>query len=343
MNEISPILILSQDYELFFHQSGSVEKCLLEPCDALVKAAAELDLRISFFVDAGMIRCMERYAPKSKAVARAERLVKLHIESLARLGHEISLHVHPHWEDVRWRAGEWDFSASRYQPFEFSDAEIGQVFSSYVQVLEELSCRKMTAYRAGGFCVEPFSKIKPALECAEIWVDSSVVPGAYLNDTGKGFDFRSVPENEWWQFEDSVLEERAEGRFLEIPVSVQALPLFYYWGRLVHRLIGERLSDRYGDGSAKKIGRTEVLRRLAGTSRIAELSLDVPKVDGLLSSGAAWQKKTLCHVMGHPKLLSRRSLETLETFVRREKITRSETISDLAVKIRAGEINRASI
>jgi len=339
MNNSAPILLLSQDYELFFHNSGSIEKCLVDPSEALVKTARELGAKVTFFVDAGMISCMDRFSGKYQAVARAESLVKRNLEYIAGQGHEIALHVHPHWEDVRWHDGEWDFSGTRYQPREFSDAEISEVFKGYTNILEELSGQKMTAYRAGGFCIEPFSVIKSALEQADIFVDSSVVPGAYLNDSSKGFDFRKVPDKEWWFFDNSVSEDVADGRFLEIPISAQELPLLYYWGRLANRLLGERFSEHYGDGSAKKIGRTEILRRLVGNSRIAEISLDEPKVEGLPGSLEKRPGSRLCHVMGHPKLLSDRSLGILKSFVQKDRISRFETVSSLAAQIREGGLN----
>ena len=33
------ILVVSQDYELFFGRSGSIDKCLIEPCEMLLNFA----------------------------------------------------------------------------------------------------------------------------------------------------------------------------------------------------------------------------------------------------------------------------------------------------------------
>ena len=103
----SPILVLSLDYELFFGKSGSVQRCLVDPCDALAVTAKETGLEITLFVDAGMILCMQRESASSPAVSKMADQVRDHVTSLAAQGFEIALHVHPHWEESRWTNGAW--------------------------------------------------------------------------------------------------------------------------------------------------------------------------------------------------------------------------------------------
>ena len=156
-----PLLVISQDYELFFHQSGSVEKCLLEPCDLLLNFAAQHGFRITFFVDAGMLLAMQREAGSAPEVGRTLDRVRRHIESLAAAGHEIGLHVHPHWEDTRWASGAGQFAGTRYQLRDFSDDDVERILDSYARVLMDLCDGKVCSYRAGGFCLEPFDRIRP--------------------------------------------------------------------------------------------------------------------------------------------------------------------------------------
>ncbi len=65
-----PVLILSQDYELFFQVSGSIEKCLVDPCDMLLEFANKNQLQITFYVDAGMLCCMQRLSAKNAGIGR---------------------------------------------------------------------------------------------------------------------------------------------------------------------------------------------------------------------------------------------------------------------------------
>ena len=52
---------------------------------------------------------------------------------------------------------------------------------------------KVTTFRAGGYLVEPFNKIKDALLENEISIDSSICPGLYNNNEISPYDFRFYP------------------------------------------------------------------------------------------------------------------------------------------------------
>ncbi len=335
MDSALPKFILSQDYELFFHKSGSIEKCLFEPCTALLNFADRHDSKITFFVDAGMLRCMERHTRLEHSARRVLDRVRKHVTSLADAGHEIALHVHPHWEDTQWLDNDWQFAGTRYKIDMFSLEETDRIFRDYAACLAELSGCMPTAYRAGGFCVEPFDQIRAVLSDLGIFIDSSVLPGALLRDPEKGFDFRHVPNRESWTFQDSPTSHEVDGDFLEIPISAQRMPFFYYWERALDRVGASNISTHFGDGSSKRIGRAEIARRLLGLSRVAELSIDDAKAEHLLRFANLHSDRQLWQVMGHPKLLSRRSLQTLDQFMERVGLRRFDTITAVAGEIRA--------
>lgn len=333
MSAESPVLILSQDYELFFHRSGTVERCLFEPCDALLGMADTLGLKITFFVDAGMILSMQRHA-----VATADR-VRTHVASLAAAGHEIALHVHPHWEDTHLVDGAWDFSSTRFQLRDFSDQEAAEIVASYASCLGDLAGQSPTSYRAGGFCVEPFEKIRTALLDAGISIDSSVVPGARVRGADKGFDFRGAPtEEEWWFFDESPAIPKERGPFLELPIPTQTLPRFYYW-KLIPAKVLKRPADNFGDGYAKKPGTKEIFRRLAGLSRRAEMSIDYAQVDYLLAARNLRKRRKLLQLMGHPKMISPHSLDVLQDYVAQTGIHHFETVASVAGLIRSNSFH----
>ena len=334
----SRTLILSQDYELFFLNSGSVEHCLVEPCNAMLATAGRIGLPITFFVDIGMVLCMQRYADKHRAVARMVDEVRTHIESLFRAGHEIALHVHPHWEDTVWRDERWDFTGSRYKLDDFSADEILEIFRLYAGCLADITGEMPASYRAGGFCIEPFGQLSDALTELGITIDSSVVPGLALNSGAKGFDFRHAPDREWWSFDDSPLRPIEGGRFLELPISARQLPFTYYWGRMIGKLRGTQQAAVFGDGNFMGVGVPEILRRLAGFGRMAEMSVDDPKIGNISVEHIRQSRRRLWQFMGHPKLSSMRALGILEEIVNEMKFDRFETISSAAALIRSGEL-----
>lgn len=330
----TPALILSQDYELFFGpSSGTVDACLFEPCERLLEFARLNRLRITFYVDAGMLCRMRRMAPQSAALARQFGDVQDHIRRLHLAGHEIGLHVHPHWEDTRWTANGWDFSGTRYRFSEFSDDEIDNVFRTYASVLQDLTDGGVVSYRAGGLCVEPFERIRDVLLSVGIYVDSSVVPGASIRDPSKGFDFRSVPDRPCWRFESSPRTPVADGRFLEVSITPVRLPKLHYWGRLADRLKRRQRASGGTAGESKAIGKLEIVRRLLGMGNVSELSLDAAKARELVSRQVCNQQRDLWQVMGHPKLLGPDSLTHLAHFIRAHNIRRFETVASFAARV----------
>lgn len=333
-----PVLVVSQDYELFFQRSGSIEKCLIEPCDVLLKFAEKSGVRITFFVDAGMLCRMQELASAHPALGKDLSRVRQHIESLSAAGHEIGLHIHPHWEETGWRDGAWDFADTRYQLNEFSNDEVGDIVLRYTGALNELCDGSVRTYRAGGFCVEPFTRYGDLLKQAGITIDSSVVPGALLKDDDKGFDFSHAPDSGWWTFSDSPLNPCPNGQFLEIPITPQVLPFRHYWGRALDRALRRQPAAVLGDGVSKALGKREIARRLAGAGRTSELSMDAPKARQLNSMRTWRQHRDVWHVMGHPKLLGRPSLAALEEFILSKGIRRFESVWGMACAIRSSAI-----
>ena len=51
---------------------------------------------------------------------------------------------------------------------------------------------------------------------------------------------------------------------------------------MLDRIGVTKLSKPFGDGSSKRIGKSEIIRRLVGASKVAELSIDDAKAGHLL-------------------------------------------------------------
>ena len=129
-------LILSLDYELFFGaRHGSPRSCLTEPCDALLKITKRLGGKPAFFVDAGYLCKLEEYRRGDAAVRHEADQVFSHLASLSRDGHELQLHIHPHWEDTRRGADGWEFNLERYALHRFAGGDILDIVTRYTRAL----------------------------------------------------------------------------------------------------------------------------------------------------------------------------------------------------------------
>jgi hypothetical protein len=303
----------------------------------LLAFAKEKGVQVTFFVDAGMLCCMQRVSAVNSNIGRMLDKVRKHIRRIVSEGHEIGLHVHPHWEETTWKNDAWKFAGTRYQLRDYSDGEIAEIVRSYTRILNELADGGVRSYRAGGFCVEPFGRIRNCLLENGIFIDSSVVPGAAIIDGDKGYDFRAVPDRGWWRFSESPTVPDPGGDFVEIAVTPLELPFYYYWGRLASRVAKREKSDVIGDGMAKSIGSVEILRRLAGGGRISELSIDEHKAAQLMSRPIRAQDRQFWQVMGHPKLLGPSSLTMLAGFMKQMNIQNSMTVSTLAAAVATDE------
>ena len=209
--------------------------------------------------------------------------------------------------------------------------------SRYAAELNGLCDGRVRTFRAGGYCVEPFQRLGPALCDNGVAVDSSVVPGIRIQDAEKGVDFSRVADTTWWRFGGLPARPDPDGEFLEIPFTPGVLPLWHYWGRAFDRLRGHQPASVMGDGATKAIGRREIPRRLAGLGRHSELSMDASKVAMLNNNGHRY--RPVSHIMGHPKLFGQASLEALRTWIIRTEIRRFQTVSGVARAICAGEFS----
>lgn len=302
-------VLLTFDYELFFRESGTPERCLLEPTDALLREMAAIGARGCFYVDATyLLRVVEE--PRA---AEDARRVREQIATIVAEGHRVELQMHPHWVDAVWLGdGRWEFPT--YRHFRLHSLGRERAVDLVVSSTEALAdaARQASpgycvqAYRAGGFCAQPFSITAVAMDAAGLTIDSSVAAGTVARTDTHSFDYRKVPRTPCWRFETDPLVPVASGRFVEIPVtSVRVGPLI----RLRRRVEMRRDPDVYrsfGDGI-----------HMPGYSTLRSKVLPSHALLALESTSPAIMRSILARAgsavtfIGHPKSMSPVSLLAL--------------------------------
>lgn len=317
-------ILITLDYELFFGESGTPEKCIIEPTNRLLLIAEEFDFKCVFFVDAGYLVKLKKSFVKFPELKRDYEIVTDQIKQLVSLGHEIQLHIHPHWEDSFYDGSTWKFNLSRFRMGSFDEPEIDVIFRTYKEELESISGQQIFAYRAGGWCIQPFNTFVKSFVKYGIKIDSTVFYKGKNSTATQWYDFDCAPNKSQWNFDVDPCKEVKTGRFMEIPISsIRVSPLFY-WRFVYKKLWGSPKYRSIGDGVSSKSSRIQQIRLMLFPS------YSVVSMDGYKSSLLHKAFKKHRHenfvVIGHPKAFTEDSLDRFRDFIIQVKSMKGNSI-----------------
>ncbi len=317
---MTPQLLLSLDYELFFGpRTGTVEHCLILPTQKVAEAAERHGARLSLFVDAIYLQRLTEEVHRFPRLQRDIDAIRKQLVTLKEAGHDIQLHLHPHWLDSSFDGEQWHQVTTRYKLHDFSAAAMATMVGSAKELLTGLIGDTVFAFRAGGWCMQPFAQIAPALLAHSIWLDSTVFSGGISDDKDRWFDFSTAPAKDSWRFSEDPNHEDSQGPFVEVPISAMRVSPLLFWRMVVSRkLLPQTNHQPFGDGSPMVWGNSYFLKRLT-SSTISVASMDGFKA-ALLTKAfrdeqATAPGKQLFHAMGHPKALTPYSLARLDNFL----------------------------
>lgn len=325
--------LLTLDYELFFGNStGTVDKCLIEPINALLDVISPYGIKLTLFVDSGFLVRASEEANQYNSLKIDLGKVKKHLNKMHTLGHDVQLHIHPHWQDCHFNDNQWHINTNRYKLHDFDSSEIKQIVHSQKHALTEVVGNNVFAYRAGGWCIQPFKVVSEALWQEGIWIDSTVFYAGKSDHPSRGYDFSSAPNKAYWRFEDDPQSEEPSGRFMEIAISSCRVPATFFWRMALSKIIFGSQHQPFGDGSSMTQNFSYYLKRLAIPSH------SVVSIDGLKAGflKQAFQQnlergnQEIFNVMGHPKSLTPYSLNKLKYFLASSKQLEPITFQDLA-------------
>lgn len=302
-------VVLTFDYELYFGRSGTPARCLLEPTDALLAELDDLGAPGCFFVDAAyLLRLLEE--PRA---AEDARLVSEQLRRMVAGGHRIELQMHPHWVDAVWLGeGRWVFPTYRYYQLRALGHEravdlVVSTTEAMAAVAREVDADySVQAYRAGGFCAQPFDLIGEAMAAAGLTIDSSVAAGTVARTATHSFDYRNAPPHACWRFNSDPLTPVADGRFAEIPVSSARVGPLTRLRRRSEMLRDPESYERFGDGTHMPGYSTLLGKILPSQSLLAVESTSPDLLRSILARAA-----DAVTLIGHPKSMSPVSLAAL--------------------------------
>ena len=310
--------LLTLDYEVYFgRDTGTVERSILQPTEALLAVARRHGAKLVFFVDAGFILKLRDEMHKSPRLAADHDKICRQVEALAREGHEIQLHIHPHWEDSSWSEAGWNIDVSRFALQSFPQEQVHDIVRRYTAVLRELAGPEAAyAYRAGGWVIQPFERIRPALLENGVTIDSTVFAGGYREGRVQPYDFRAAPAKTRWCFDHDPVVEKQGGPFLEVPIASRRVRPDFFWRFAAMKKLGGASHKAFGDGRAIAMEGGDMLAKLTRPST-SVVSMDGYKASFLAAAAAEYRERGMEDfvVIGHPKALTPYSLECLDRYL----------------------------
>jgi hypothetical protein len=300
-----------------------------------------LGVGVTFFADVCSVWAHRKfglndYADKFEAQMR---------DALKR-GHDVQLHLHPHWLNSVWQEDHWQVATDRMYLAEFgfsdSDEAAPAIIKRGVDYLHDLLRTvtpdyRCTAFRAAGLALQPKEQeLISALMDHGITIDSSIAKDLVLRLDTVEIDYRTVPSAaNWYIAPASGLTKDAGEGVLEIPIATFRCGLFSRLGFLYRRL--RSVGMRRGAGISRSAKQTRWsnlstmirynLRYLYG-SPLFSLSCDTKghNLDMLLGGFDAYVKQhasgapIFLSMINHPKLMFDAQFDLLESFV---KMTRN--------------------
>lgn len=305
-------ILLTFDYEPYLGaRSGTAEKCLLEPTDALRGILNKHKATGIFFVDTLYLFNLQKHpelAPQLDQITM--QLISLHKE-----GHYIFPHIHAHWLDAFYIEDKKEFSLtdlSRYSLANIPKEEARNLFHRSLAFLEGLGITyKKWGYRAGGWCIQPFGHFKEIFTGNNIQFEFSVLPGYKNENPSQAFDFTQVKQNTPYNFSDIIEKENSEGLFTEFPIStIQLSSLTRTKDRLVRKYLWKTGDKGWGNGTSAQ---TSLLK--SGVADNEMISIELLTVAKLHAYKKYLKNNTYMHWISHPKMFTQHGLRMFESFL----------------------------
>ncbi len=320
-------ILLTFDYELFLKESGTIETCLINPCNILRGVLNKHKVKATFFVD---ILYYFKLLQKPGLNHHSE-MFRNQIQHLLTDGHDIELHLHPQWLDAVYENNQWVFpDLKKYRLQQLTQKEIDELFKIGIKLLEDI-CKpfkpdyKVSSFRAGGLCITPFEPLKSSFIKYNIKIDSSVAKGLVANSQYQNYDFSNIPDLQNYWFGTDPLLKVDNRTFLEIPISVYSKSIL---DKLREKLLYRHYayeSQPFSQGEGKSLGpgsqtKLNAFNRILSKVRSYKMpfSLDYTYPELIINKIKKSDKKTI-NFISHIKFLSKSSLLTIEKLVQSRK------------------------
>lgn len=231
--------VLTIDYEVFLgRETAPIEETLIKPTNKLLDILDINKSKMTVFWDILHYYAICQNCNEYPELYIDKKLIEDQIKNIVLKGHDVQMHIHPHWLDAKFENHKWIFRYDRFsiQKLERGDnvSDINSIYGCLTmskRIMEDFiqqydSTYKVTSYRAGGYLIEPFAPLITPLNDLGIYIDSSTCPEAKSHKREYSFDFSNYPNKLQYHFSNTPKIIDNKGSFIELPIYILKLSLF---------------------------------------------------------------------------------------------------------------------
>ena len=266
----SPLIhcIISADYELFLGRNfASDDEVLFGPTRKLMDVCDAAEVPLTLFADVCSV-----WAHRDSGLNDYADNFEGQLCSAIKCGHDVQLHLHPHWLNSQFTDGEWRLSTDQMYLSElgFGDASgsAPDVIARGVEYLNglltpERPSYRCFAFRAAGLALQPLeSETIQALLDNGIVLDSSIIKNVRMQMDTIRMDYTGMPDAaNWFMDPQTGLKVEASGGLLEVPIATFQSGLIDRLGFLWRRL--HSLKMRRGAGISRSERQTPLVNAIS--------------------------------------------------------------------------------
>ncbi|MDR0743483.1 MAG: hypothetical protein LBF05_03900 [Tannerella sp.] len=323
-------LFLTFDHELpLGGLNASYKKALFDPTQKILDIADRYGIKVTLFSDILCAYRFKEWDEKSFYLPYKDQL-----QYAVRAGHDVQLHIHPHWLTTQYDGAAFLPS----EDFALSDFKDHAAYGGIPGIIE-LSVEKLKdicmpvdknyqclAFRAGGYNIYPDSRqIFHSLYDQGICYDSSMAKGYYFRSGISEIDFRKLPDVPNWTVNPEDYHSALSGKagILEIPIATIPktpfeAPTRFKLKKYAFRAVenrGRMIHDHHQVDLISKIKMLLSSRMLSFDNHTLSLDYLLQIVGHQIRKYENKSEEIMFSAISHPKSMGDYSFELMDRFI----------------------------
>ncbi len=323
-------LLFTFDYELFLgRRSGTVLNSIIIPTNKILEILKQYHLKNAiFFVDTVYIKRLEENLTNDDLRSDYDMIVD-QLSTIIESGHFIFPHIHPHWLNATYNheIKQWNLNdLSKYRFGAILNENREELFDHSINFIKSIQKKcnvhyEIDSFRAGGWCIQPFSDFKEIFEKFGIKNDFSVLKGFSMEVEKFYYNFENVPNRPIYYFDSEIEKSVTKGKFKEYSITYVNNSNFKKTiSRILNRIFNFYGIRSLGDGISVEKTEESVIADASFNFSVKKNLKEMVSIDYLNQIKVREYENYLksnnfIHFISHPKMLSEHSLMNFSKYL----------------------------